>query len=360
VQVHDEPVARAQAGQRVALALPGVERSQVRRGDVLVAPDAFPLSYRLDVVLEELVPIEDGARLTVHHGSARTLARVVRRGASYAQLRLASPAVAARGDRVVLRGETTLGGGVVLDPSPPRAIDPDRLALLEQGSPESIVRALVDRPVRRDALAARALLSGAELEEGLRAVRIEGEWAFAQEWLAGVEEGVIGRLRQRAETSPLDPGLALAELLPPEPWAPAILPLLGVERRGGKGFLPGTSASLGDRAAAAEAIERELAGVGCVAVKVDDRELARFLEESGRLVRLGDGYVIGAGGYEVAKDVLVRECEASGSIALGRFRDLVGVGRRDAQLLLERFDADGLTRRVGDARVLRRAARASS
>ena len=35
-------------------------------------------------------------------------------------------------------------------------------------------------------------------------------------------------------------------------------------------------------------------------------------------------------------------------------RDLMGVGRKAAQLYLERFDSDGLTRRVGDVRVLRR------
>jgi hypothetical protein len=50
------------------------------------------------------------------------------------------------------------------------------------------------------------------------------------------------------------------------------------------------------------------------------------------------------------------ECAAEGGITLGRFRDLVGTGRRDAQLLLERLDADGVTRRVGDRRVARRAA----
>jgi selenocysteine-specific elongation factor len=89
---------------------------------------------------------------------------------------------------------------------------------------------------------------------------------------------------------------------------------------------------------------------------VDDDELTRFLETSRRLVRLGDGYVIGAGAYEVAKDVMLTECRDAGEITLARFRDLAGTGRRDAQLLLERFDQDGLTRRVGDRRVLRRAA----
>jgi selenocysteine-specific elongation factor len=292
--------------------------------------------------------------LTVHHGTARTVARVVRSGERYAQLRLAEPIVAARGDHVVLRTDTTVGGGLVLDPAPLRAVDPERLALLERGDPVSIVRALVEAPVRKESLAARAVLDESALVAGLAEMRVEGGWVFSPSWLAATQAGVEERLRRRAESSPLDPGLALAELLSPEAWAPVVLPLLALERRGGKAYLPGTAASLGDRAAAAELLQRELAAAGCAAVKVEDRALARYLEEAGALVRLGDGFAIGVGGYDVARDVLAAECASAGSISLARFRDLLGVGRRDAQLLLERFDADGLTRRAGDTRVLRR------
>jgi selenocysteine-specific elongation factor len=105
-------------------------------------------------------------------------------------------------------------------------------------------------------------------------------------------------------------------------------------------------------------LEGELEAAGVRATKVVDSELARFLEANGRLVRLGDGFAIGANGYEVAKEVLLGECRVAGEITLARFRDLAGVGRRDAQLLLERFDQDGLTRRIEDRRVLRRAATA--
>jgi hypothetical protein len=63
--------------------------------------------------------------------------------------------------------------------------------------------------------------------------------------------------------------------------------------------------------------------------------------------------------YTRARELVVEECTRTGSITLARFRDLAGTGRRDAQLLLERLDADGVTRRVGDARVLRARARAS-
>jgi selenocysteine-specific elongation factor len=356
VQVHDEPVERADAGQRVALALPGTERTSLRRGDALVEPGTYPVSYRVDVQLEELEPIGDHARLHVHHGTAEIPARLVRIGDRFAQLRLAEPIVAARGDRVVLRNSTTLGGGRILDPAPPRKSDSARLDLLAEDDPASIVRALVNEPVRRSELAGRALLSPAQLDEGLDAVEHAGEWHFSKEWLDHAQREARTRLTLRAEAARLDPGLPTGELLAGAPWGDAILPLLEVEVRGGKAYLPGTSADVGERGGEAETLEAELAEAGFTPIAVTDQELARFLEGQGRLVRVGDGLALGVAAYDAAKRTLVRECERAGRITLARFRDLLGISRRPAQLLLERFDADGITRRVGDERVLRRAA----
>jgi selenocysteine-specific elongation factor len=108
VQVHDAAVERATAGERVALGLPGVDRRDLHRGDALVTPGAFPVSYRLDVELEELVPIDGGARVSVHHGTSRIPARVARVGMQTAQLRLEAPVVAARGDRTKTFDRTAL------------------------------------------------------------------------------------------------------------------------------------------------------------------------------------------------------------------------------------------------------------
>jgi selenocysteine-specific elongation factor len=339
VQVHDRAVGRAEAGQRVAVSLPGTERAALRRGDVLLAPGAYPRSYRLDVALEQLEPIRDGARLTVHHGTAAVPARIVRAGERYAQLRLAQPVVAARGDRFVLRGATTLGGGRVLDPAPPRHSDERRFALVERGD----VAALVHAPV--------PLARIRHLGEP-RGLERAGEWVFSRAWL----DELRAELRARLEAAdPLDPGVP-----PPHgSWAAAVVPLLGLERRGAKLYLPGASASLGDRSEAAARLERELQAADLAPVKVGDPALAAHLERIGSLVRLGDGLAIGRPAYERARETLLSECERAGSITLARFRDVLGISRRPAQLLLERFDADGLTRRVGDERVLRRAARAS-
>ena len=195
----------------------------------------------------------------MHHGTSRISARVARIGTHSAQLRLAAPVVAARGDRLVLRGETTLGGATVLDPAPPRRLEPKRLELLEQGDPRSIIAATVDAPILVESLAARGLLSAAELEEGLSTVLRAGPWVFSRTWLDETAESVVERLRLRAAQSPLEPGLAVAELLPAEPWATSIVPLLPVERRGGVAYLPGVAATLGSRAEAAEALCVELA-----------------------------------------------------------------------------------------------------
>jgi selenocysteine-specific elongation factor len=332
VQVHDRPVEVAEAGQRVAVSLPGIERSRLARGQALVSPASFPVTYRLDVAVEELDDIP--AAVTVHIGTADVPARVALEGA-FAQLRLRRPVVAARGDRLVLRTRTTVAGGVVVDPSPPRRLDPVRLELLQRGD----VAATVYAPVRLDSL--RPLLDGEP--EGLERA---GGWVFSQSWLDELRAELGGELDA---ADPLDPGIHE----PAEPWAPAVVPLLGLERRGARLYRPGAVPALGARAEAAAALEAQL---GLEPVKVEDRELARFLEEQGRLVRVGDGLAVSAQAYGQARGVLVAECKTAGEITLARFRDLLGVGRRTAQLLLERFDADGVTRRVGDGRVLRRTA----
>ncbi|MDQ2966870.1 MAG: selenocysteine-specific translation elongation factor [Actinomycetota bacterium] len=313
VQVHDREVDVAEAGQRVAVALPGVERRELGRGDVLVEPNSYGVSYRLDVELEELAPIPP--RVLVHHGTATMLARVVQVD-RFAQLRLDAPVVAARGDHVVLRAGTTVGGGLVIDASPPRHADPERFARSARGE------VLIHAPVR-DAV---------------------GGWIFSDEWLEELRSDYERRLDI---ADPLDPGVPA----PTEAWALAVVPRLGLERRGAKLYRPGAAGSLGAREQ--EAVELE-ARLGLAPVKVEDTGLAGFLEQQARLVRVGDGYAIAPAAFAHARGVLVSELESAGRITLARFRDLLGVSRKTAQLLLERFDADGVTRRQGDERVLRR------
>ena len=345
VQVHDQPVESAEAGQRVAVNLPTLERSDLKRGDVIVEPGHYPTSYRLDIVVDEIAEIPPD--VTVHVGTQAVPARVARAG-RFAQLRLARKVVAARGDHVVLRTDATVGGGIVLDPAPPRRLEPGRLEVLERGDPVEIVHALVVAPVTGRELQARGVLAPAELARGLASVRSAGEHYFSDAWLDALRQSVRNRVAERARTHPLDPGVPLAELLPAEPWAPHVLNLLEFDRRGAKAYLPGAVAALGERAQAASELEAQLAHEEIA--KVDDKALAAFLEESGRLRRVGDGYAVSAELYDRGRELL----STLDPITLPGFRDAIGVGRRTAQLLLERYDADGITRRLGDKRVLRR------
>jgi selenocysteine-specific elongation factor len=330
VQVHDRPVERAEAGQRVAVSLPGVETTDLHRGDVLVAPGAFRPSYRLDVVLEPAGEIPP--RVQVHHGTSQVTARVARIGERYAQLRLGAPVVAARGDRFVLRTWTTVGGGRVLDPLPPRHSDQARLELLDRGE----VAATIHSPVRRESLSHL-------LDSEPSGIERAGDWLFSGAWL----DELRGELDERLDAADaLDPGISP----PAEPWAAEIVPLLGLERRGAKLYRPGATASLGAREEEAARFEATLAEQGFG--KVEDRELGAFLERAARIYRVGDGFAVSPELYERGVEAI----HELSPITLAGFRDALAISRRAAQLLLERYDVDGLTRRVGDERVLRRPA----
>ena len=142
VQVHDEPVERADAGQRVAVNLVGVERRDVARGDVVAAPGAVAPSLVLDCDLT-LRDASHGMRAHVHHGTRETPARLADLGGGLWQARLEQPLLARAGDRVVVRSiapPDTLGGGVVLDPAARRhgrrADALARLERLRRGEPE--------------------------------------------------------------------------------------------------------------------------------------------------------------------------------------------------------------------------------
>ncbi|MEA2495371.1 MAG: selenocysteine-specific elongation factor [Thermoleophilaceae bacterium] len=122
VQVHDQAVERAAAGQRVALNLVGIARDEVARGDVVVADGAaLDPAYILDVRLAIEIgsaPVEAGTRVHVHHGTRESPGRVYPLGDGFAQLRLDTPLVAMNGDRLILRQVAppdTIGGGTVVE-----------------------------------------------------------------------------------------------------------------------------------------------------------------------------------------------------------------------------------------------------
>jgi len=136
-------------------------------------------------------------------------------------------------------------------------------------------------------------------------------------------------------------------LLPQEPWAREVAPLLELEEHEGKLYLPGRRPSSGARGDEVEAD-------GAEPFVVEDAALARQLEREGRIVTLGDGRAVAPEAYERYRTIVAEECDGGGTITLARFRDLSGLSRRNAQLVLERLDSDRVTLRIGDVRRLRR------
>jgi selenocysteine-specific elongation factor len=232
VQVHDQPVERAEAGQRVALNLVGVGWRELGRGDVVTSPDAdLTPTYLIDAALSLEPDAKPVKRVHIHHGTREAPARVVQLGAGYAQLRLEAPLVPLPGDRLIIRQlapPDTVGGGVVIDahprkhgaseavverlravergerpveevhePQPPREPEPPPLdeAALQLAS---LLRSDGREPRTDNELAEATGLSSAEAGERLRrlvgagqVVRVTRNLHFAPEPLAELEARVI-------------------------------------------------------------------------------------------------------------------------------------------------------------------------
>lgn len=139
LQTHNHSVEQVLAGQRVAVNLSGVEKTELERGNVLAKLGAYSVTTRFNAHLRMLTsPIAHGERaenlvaahqmrVRIHLGTAEAIGRIyllqpepVRLGGSgFVQIRLETPLVCTEGDRFILRRYsplTTLGGGIVLEP----------------------------------------------------------------------------------------------------------------------------------------------------------------------------------------------------------------------------------------------------
>lgn len=132
LQVHGASVAKARAGQRVAVNLAGVEAGELERGDVLTTPGWLQPSSRVDLFCRHLAssprPLKQQTRIRFHQGTKETLGRVVLLEqdelvpgeSAYLQIVLEEPVVVLRGDHCIIRSYSpprTIGGGVIVEPN---------------------------------------------------------------------------------------------------------------------------------------------------------------------------------------------------------------------------------------------------
>jgi selenocysteine-specific elongation factor len=283
VEVHDAPVERAAAGQRVALNLAGLARDEVGRGDVIVAgEDAPAATFRVDAALAWATPDarpDGGARVAVHHGTREAAARLVELGGRFFQLRLEAPIVAAAGDRLVIRAlapPDTLGGGVVLDPAP-RRHGPSRdllarLARLERGEPEPEAPAPSPVPAASPAPLGAAALA---LEDHLRAAGWEPP--------AGGDPALLAALRAHGRAVRLGRDMHIH----PDALAAVEARLVALAERDGQVTLAGLRDDLGTSRKYAQALLEHF-DAARVTLRVGD---ARVLRSARRAGRAGGGGV---------------------------------------------------------------------
>jgi len=229
LEAYGTPQERSDPGSRTAVGLAGIERADVRRGDVLVDADAgWQPTHALDVemsLLNGAKAVDRRARLRVHLGTAELLARVYPRGAigpgetGLARLVLEDSAVARGGDRFVLRTYspvTTIGGGRVLDPAPPRrAAWPPELASRDPGSRLLALAARRDDGVRRVDL---PILLGVTADDARRAAETNPALALVKErWIPrerfeAARVALTDRLERHHLDHPAEPGLSVETL----------------------------------------------------------------------------------------------------------------------------------------------------
>ncbi|SKA09260.1 selenocysteine-specific translation elongation factor [Selenihalanaerobacter shriftii] len=148
IQVHNESVKEAVAGQRTGVNLNGVDVSEINRGDILATPKSLTPTTLIDVKLELLgkapLNLEYNDRLRIHIGAREVFGRIsilneeaiYPSEEAYVQFRLEEPIVAYHSQPFVIRHYSpmiTIGGGRVLDASPSRhkRFDDEALAKLK-------------------------------------------------------------------------------------------------------------------------------------------------------------------------------------------------------------------------------------
>ena len=83
----------------------------------------------------------------------------------------------------------------------------------------------------------------------------------------------------------------------------------------------------------------------------DMKLFVRLLAEEDR-VRVVGSNLVSRETYERYRAILLGLFESRDEVGLAEFREATGLGRNLAWTLLEAFDVEGLTRKMGDVRVL--------
>jgi selenocysteine-specific elongation factor len=403
LQTHKTRIQRAVPGSRVAINLTGISKQDLARGDLVTTPGWLRpttlMDVRLDLLRDAPFPLKHNAFVKFFCGSAETVARVRLLGtetlapgeSGWVQLELDDPLPLVRGDRFIIRVPSpavTVGGGEVVDPNPGRKhrrFRPEVLARLEtlaRGTPAEVLLQTLER---RGPLTVRDLLEvsglGEAAPEALAELFSTGDavvldavpepaparLVVSRSWWSATTARMRDELAAYHARYPLRPGMSREELRS----------ALRLDPRAYNGLLARAAADglIVDEAATVRLPEHQVRFTPQQQQAVDDL-LARFraapyatpsvkeaaalvgeevlgvLLARGDLVQVSPEVLFLRETYEEMVERIRAHIQQQGSITLAQVRDLFQTSRKYAQALLEYLDSVGVTRRVGDERVL--------
>lgn len=404
IQVHGQAVERAVAGQRTALNLAGVEKKDIRRGDVVVPPGVCQpttlIAARLRVLDDAFRSVRNRQHLRFYIGTAEGIARVnildrdeiIPGEDALVQLELEEPLVCEARDRFIIRSLSpmfTLGGGTVIDPHPRRLYRRKRPSILqqlvekEQGGPErQVLEALAAEPgLREEELIARVHSTPPQLQKWLERLLQqkliiplpEGQGFVRKEdlerLLAEIEEKMRShftknRYARYAGKAQLQS--QLRERLRPQVFHALLrygeeqgLFELEGERVTLKGYE--VHLSLRERKLAERLRERFQQAMfqppSLSQLLDEEKEMERwlapllyYLTERGELIQVGEDLYFSREAVDKARS-WARELATHGDLTVAQLRDRLQTSRKYTLALLEYFDRKKWTRREGDYRV---------
>jgi len=401
LHANNRPCEVASAGQRVALNITGprLSKEMATRGDWVLHPEVHAPTRRCDVRLsllpEEPRALRSDVPVHLHLGAAHVAGRATPLDAdriepgetALVRLTLDRPIGALTGDRLVLRDATatrTIGGGVLIDPFPPRRgrRTPERLAqlqALDQADPIAALQALLAQPPGWTERAAylRARNRPALALDAVTAVPM-GDVFIAPTTLETLHDGVLARLAGHHAAAPDQPGMQPERLRATMPGRPpiaafrALIDMLvrrGLVRQDGPWLrLPMHRVTLSVQdeqvwrkareAIAAERFRpprtRDLAR----ALAVPENAMRATLKREQRMGRLievaADQFFLSETVAEMALIAAdIAATAPTGTVTAAAFRDQLANGRKVAIQVLEFFDRAGITVRIGDERRVR-------
>ena len=393
MQSHGEAVKRVESGARCAVNLPGVNVAAVPRGSVVASPGRLDYRHRLGVELRLLPgapPLRSGSSATVHVGTAERVVRIqlldraelAPGGRAFAELRLERPVPVVEGDRYIVRGFQriadagwTVGGGRVIDAAPLGARRPraERLRELEEMASGDALAVRIRRLGARGVTETELRREVASLD-GIGGVKIGQERWMDRGAFEELARDCAAAVAARHAEQPTDPWVGIASIasrLPANVAEESVRAALDfavecgeLEAAGSGVRAPGHAAHVADP----ELLERVAARLGAAGLAPptqsqlaeelgsDPAALGPVLEHlvrEGRSTRVAQGLFFDAGAIEALRTALIRHLEANQQIDPAAYKRLTGTTRKHTVPLMEYFDAQRVTLRRGNLRVLR-------